>query len=496
VKTFELEPIYINLNKSNDPITDLKHSVHGYLSNLMAPAILGASIEIRKRKIDNGDTSSDEGNWEDVDGKHAVSVLGYSLNTTEAIKSSPTSGNKLSYLSEHISHLIVHDDNIGPYARLKMHRPETLGKESDAPYLYYEIFDGNEIKYNIGGRKISATDIRFKPTFLLHIANHKARITERQITAYLEEFDAALELILETEGETSDFNVSDAHSTWDLELIDVSKLKSDCRVKFKEQGLLLEEASEVLVENWPKYIWRASAFYAGSLKYEFLFDATDLDQGRVLLKPLFYDRDMFSLLKIIDRLIYSHHSKWGDLFGDNCIAAGLHHHFTQLDKKPLTLDYRFGRAKVPSYIKEHEVEGHSARMKLIQGSVYTPYGFRPSSDSLSKLLKKDSGPFLWIIDQAGGLTIGVEEAGSSETAEALNLGHPCLTAGARGRSAGELIWDTANETWAINDKTGRYTPFKGDKKTPGQVQNAFDLIKEVVNCVYPGSRFKEDTHSA
>ena len=73
---------------------------------------------------------------------------------------------------------------------------------------------------------------------------------------------------------------------------------------FKEKirlstALSQDERREIILNTMPRYLWRASASNDNNLMLEFLFDATDIEQGNYFLRAIEYDKTFSRLIKLI-----------------------------------------------------------------------------------------------------------------------------------------------------------------------------------------------------
>lgn len=88
---------------------------------------------------------------------------------------------------------------------------------------------------------------------------------------------------------------------WDIFLSNVSEFKKDI---LTNPLIAAGDYKESLVKsNYPKYLWRAIGVISGTRKIEFLFDATDIDQGEFYIKFISYDNTTERFFKIISPLI-------------------------------------------------------------------------------------------------------------------------------------------------------------------------------------------------
>jgi hypothetical protein len=82
---------------------------------------------------------------------------------------------------------------------------------------------------------------------------------------------------------------------WDIFLTNVNDLKKEILSKSGNEG----NFKDILKKNMPRFIWRAKALYKGKPFMDLLFDATDIEQGKLFLCGVVYDQDLFSAIRII-----------------------------------------------------------------------------------------------------------------------------------------------------------------------------------------------------
>ena len=261
VQELGMEPFLVNL-ENNEFI--LKNYVYSYLTYGI-PIILVIDLY-------NIDTEIED-NWE---GSHAVVITGYrSESKAEAV--SPTDNLRL--VASNMSRIYVHDDQIGPFAKMKT--------------------NAEKIKIiNSESKRIDAitleTEWRFRavPKIILIPLYPKIRIPLENILKIIEIFDSIICNAID--------NVEDAmlyvdKLEWDIFLTSVNKFKKEILQKSGEIG----NFKDILKKNMPRFIWRAKALSQEKPVMDLLFDATDIEQGHLFLCGVVYNQELFSVIRVI-----------------------------------------------------------------------------------------------------------------------------------------------------------------------------------------------------
>lgn len=213
-------------------------------------------------------------------GGHGVALTGYRLNSAAP---SPMAGTGFLLKASRIEKIYVHDDQIGPFARMEFDgTPVTVNDSSgttiNLPSLATSWFNGT-------GRAV--------PVAILIPLYHKIRIPYEVVHDMVMDFDAQIET------QRQQFlTILPERIEWDIFLSQVNSLKSEllasdlCFKGTKEQSL---------VGRLPKYVWRAIGLIGDMPKIELLFDATDIEQGNIFVKCIIYDPDIFNLLVLVSK---------------------------------------------------------------------------------------------------------------------------------------------------------------------------------------------------
>lgn len=194
---------------------------------------------------------------------HVVAITGYSIPEVDVDD----------FIADRIDKLYVHDDQIGPFARMTFGNIETV-----------EI-DGNKIK---GPSFTSSWDEKVVATNIIVPIYHKVRITHEHILWLISKFNAAIQ----------------AYQTgliWDVRLTSVNKMKieiSQCK------NISSEYRREILLEKMPRFLWRVTACSKNSRTlFDLLFDATDIEQGQFFTRAIEYDPDLMDTCRTLSNEI-------------------------------------------------------------------------------------------------------------------------------------------------------------------------------------------------
>ena len=258
-----------------DSYDTVKATIYAYLKGKI-PVTLGFSLWDLK--------GNNAGDPPTTLGRHAVAVLGYSLGG--ALKSSFDSITDLTLLSSCVDKVYVHDDQIGPFAKM----------------------DFTNFVLNIAGKQIPAIDttwananneigkIKAVPEILIIPLYHKIRIPFDNILKIINEIKQIQVLINKAPG-LPNFTLLE----WDIFLSNVTDFKKDI---LDNNSIATGDYKEsLLIQRFPKYLWRAIGMNGANRKIEFIFDATDIDQGEYYLRYIVYDNVTADYFKVIAPLV-------------------------------------------------------------------------------------------------------------------------------------------------------------------------------------------------
>jgi hypothetical protein len=234
IREVGLEPYFI---AADDPYV-LRAAIHAYVSGGIPPLLVI-------------DLTGEQSGTRSVIGRHAVTVTGYSV--PSVVRSRVDA--EFQAESDSIDKLYVHDDQVGPHARMEF-------VNSGAQWHL-------TTSWGLGG---AYSDIHAEPVALLLPLYNKIRIPFTRPLGDLLEFDGALAAL--GIGAISDTLI------WNLRLTTVHRLKSEVLSARVDPEL----REEILGSGLPRFMWHASATNAAGVVADILFDATDIDSGRYIAR--------------------------------------------------------------------------------------------------------------------------------------------------------------------------------------------------------------------
>ncbi len=218
-------------------------------------------------------------------GKHGVAITGYSLGEDE-----PFSLNGFYLKATRIDKIYVHDDQIGPFARMVFD-----GVKVNVPSQNDGNIEMSSLSTSWLTRSGQENSVRALPEILIMPLYHKMRIPFSTILQRVVSFDRIFNSLSNMTGITGPLE-------WDIFLTTISNLKSDIlRSQHIADG---DYRKELLLTRMSRFIWRAIAAQDGKPVIELLFDATDIQQGAIMIYAIEYDmfvsRTIRALMEIRD----------------------------------------------------------------------------------------------------------------------------------------------------------------------------------------------------
>lgn len=253
-----LEPLYSQAADEND----LKGMIYAYVRGRI-PAILG---------FNRHDPSEDPEAWKKQ--AHAVTVAGVRLDAKGTKPKADKDG--LRVYAYRIDRLYVHDDQIGPFARMFLDGKTCKVYDNGVNYdcfslrTLYPDKNGNE-------GNVRAID----PIVLLPLY-HKIRIPYSAIRETVYHLNVGLDLILSNVKMKRELE-------WDIYLTTNNDFKKEL-----SENLTLDPVRKLryLTTSLPRFLWRARALEDDAHVLDLLFDATGIEQGSLFSLVIEYDRDM------------------------------------------------------------------------------------------------------------------------------------------------------------------------------------------------------------
>ncbi len=214
-------------------------------------------------------------------GRHAVTVTGYNIGRPEAV---PFGSTDFRLVASRIDKLYVHDDQIGPFARV--------------------VFDGQHVCLTQNGVCTGVPSLssswpgadgtldmgRIVPDILVAPLYQTIRVPFEVIHDLILDFDSVLQ-----ELGSHGFSDVSGEFEWSIYLISANDMKNEV---LENPNIGSEEKREILLECMPRFLWRA---HARSVKrnidvIDVLFDSTEIKQGKLCHRVIPYDSKIWQLL--------------------------------------------------------------------------------------------------------------------------------------------------------------------------------------------------------
>lgn len=259
IKSVGLEPLLIDASEQHV----LQAAIYSYV-RAKVPLILNVKL------VD--DHGNGAGSLLD---RHALAVVGYSLRTERV--ELPGSGLKLR--ASRIDKIYVHDDQIGPFARMELDAFEIGVKEFSSAFSLRTSWRS----------EAPNGKVRAVPYMLIVPLYHKVRIGWDWVHDVVTAFDKTISDLSSKAGVANLAGLE-----WDVFLSDVNEIKSDI---FTKTSIDSETRKSILERPMPRFVWRAIARRDESEVAEILFDATDIETGDGIVHVLMHDRTALGALK-------------------------------------------------------------------------------------------------------------------------------------------------------------------------------------------------------
>lgn len=367
-------------------------------------------------------------------GLHLVCALGY--------RAKPSSSDS-PICPTAIDRVYVHDDRYGPYVALE---------SSDQPRL--QLMWGNEgkseLRENMDLRSIVIGLYHKVRIDYLYVRNLCTSM--KSIVGILHKFVATSE----TDGDSSSSALQTfSDSNFVITLEKISSLKSEIRQSpefFSYNGVA--DKTALLLENFPKYIWRCSFFDSDARFVDFLVDATEVPQGNLILGGIQYSNEADRFWRGCKKLFDGSDASAG--LARYCAAevrqfvSAFARFFSTKDNDALNSYY--GQVRLPSRpVRNAEIDEIGNTVPLTDTRHFI-FGQNPS-ELLLTLCKKST--YLWVIDEDGTLILGREDSPSDHESKDKPAGHPSLTKSRAARLGGEL--KHADGKWVLNTRSATYS---------------------------------------
>jgi hypothetical protein len=241
--------------------TLIKKIVYAY-SGLENPVILGLSVPRGERRAE-----------------HAVAIGGYNLNETTGMSM---------WKAERIDKLYVHDDQLGPFSKIRF-------KSSGQLITAWDVFqyaEAKELSYDLRA-KIPANFDCTDPLALIVPVFPKVRLSYNAVEDIVIVLNDILKLRFGDQ--------LPGFWEWEIKVKHSKKFKQE----LKDSGLFdlsnledFDQLTNVLSQSMPRYVWNAVGRLEGKRIFDLVFDATDFSNG-ILCESFFcYSPELFDSLKL------------------------------------------------------------------------------------------------------------------------------------------------------------------------------------------------------
>lgn len=235
----------------------LKATIYAY-QKAKIPLIMGMNL------IEYNDVTKQRG-------RHAVTITGYSIAETV----SQLKEDNFYLKSSKINKLYVHDDQVGPFARM------VFEPTSSALSTSWTDSDGNIGK------------VKGDPCILIIPLYPKIRIPFEVILRIVYKLNEFINVAI------TKTDLGKKSIEWDIFLCKSNDYKSEIH---KSRTVDKKQKETILLSRMPRYIWRVVATLDGE-KIEFVFDSTDIEQGDIYICYLAYSISLLNLFKLVASFI-------------------------------------------------------------------------------------------------------------------------------------------------------------------------------------------------
>lgn len=258
IRSTSLEPYVVDVGSEEV----LKATAYGYLG-----AGIPSMLLLRLFKADGRGGYSPRG-------YHAVTVGGYHLAT--AAPSGYSSISDVPLIAARIDKLYANDDQVGPFARMEFDGLSVI-ETSATPNVTHPL------SLSTGWLSPLGPD-RAVPLALLVPLYNKIRIPFSVVHDSVVPFHHFLAAV----------PVAPPNLEWDIRLTTVSQLKRELRA---DPAISPMDRRRLLLRAWPRFLWRATLHGTGQRLFDFLYDATDLEQGQFLMEVVEHDQQLGANLR-------------------------------------------------------------------------------------------------------------------------------------------------------------------------------------------------------
>jgi len=236
------------------PMTPLASLLYGYLEMEVPVVLAGCQL---------GDRAAG----------HAITVVGYAMgNTASDVVERPVKG--VTSIASKMDRLYVHDDNVGPFARLGF--LDAAQHNADPNHA--------KVPFLLQGKDIDGKpEPWFTPLVALIPIYGKVRLGFTDIHVWAQNFMMLVKAM----------QIDITGSEWNIRLTDTQHLKRTIREKMKDVPGVID----LLAKPQPHYIWHAALSTNGNPLIDLLCDATGIARSCPVFDVVWHDQQFRELLK-------------------------------------------------------------------------------------------------------------------------------------------------------------------------------------------------------
>lgn len=202
-------------------------------------------------------------------GSHACTITGFSAGA----KPAPTDARTM-LTADRIDKLYVHDDQVGPFARMEL--------------LEQSGFVGLSTSWGLPNLR----DVVALPFALLIPLYNKIRIPFSNAIKLIKALDRGLTLLRGLPG--NPLQLQQEKPEWDVRLTNINEVKESVA---KATHLSDHQKVEMRLLPLPRFMWRATASTSAGVVLDVIIDATDINHGRFIRYIHVTERPLFAALE-------------------------------------------------------------------------------------------------------------------------------------------------------------------------------------------------------
>ncbi len=276
IRSVNLEPLTYETKTGREELLDqllLKSLLYGYLRGGI-PVIMNVKLIDILLPGNHATGSNYQAGRNLFIGLHTVTATGYRFGTRKF-----STVDRLRLKADRIERIFAHDDQIGPFAKMSIENEALLWQEGEGQ---------NKSAYALStfwqGKYQGSVEVKAVPESVLIPLYDKIRLEVFSVVCEIEGFDNFIEQLKRKKPAPP--ALPPERIEWDVYLIHNNKLKNEI---LNSTSLSQQQRHEVLSQNLPRFLWRASAWQGNQILLDLLFDSTDIEQGDFLIHVVEYN---------------------------------------------------------------------------------------------------------------------------------------------------------------------------------------------------------------